>query len=898
MTSVFYTIFIYPITQIIELIFTFSLKIFKDTGFSILSISAIISILCLPLYNAAEKWQILERDTVRRLKPKIDRIKAVFSGDERFMLLQTFYRQNDYHPLYALRGSFAVILQIPFFIAAYSFISNLEAVKGASFFFIDNLGEPDRLISTGAGITLNILPIIMTAVNLLSGAIYAKDFQLKDKIQLYCIAALFLLLLYNSPSALVIYWTANNIFSLFKNIYYKMDFKNKKTVLSVLVCIFLLYISAHLIFIYNGNWFLRVLLSGMCVFSVIVYWTFFFVNRFYKTFLIDIFSPFLPDNSFPLFIFSLSVMFILTGIFLPANLIVSSPIEFSFIDSYTTPLYFIGNTCLQAAGFFILWPLLVYFLLNKFQKPFSLLAAVLLLCSFVNIFFFRGNYGLISVELVYDGDVYHTFRESAKNIIILLVPSTLAIFLCRIKKEKILNTAIILCAVSTMSVSVYNLSTINREYKNFSGLRDASSWSITEVKPLFEISEKGKNTVIIILDRAVNLFIPYIFQEDQELLKKYTGFIYYPNTVSFNHYTVLGMPPIYGGYEYTPFEMNKRTDTPIAAKHNEALLLMPQIFSQSGRKVTVIDPPYPNYSIRDDLSIYSYLENTNAVLTDSRYTKIWLKQHDLAFASVSDTLKRNLLWNSLFRISPLIMRYGIYLQGDYCSPALMNKMLLTLNGYAVLDYLPSLTSITRADEDTFLIMVNNTTHEPSFLQAPEYRPVNVITNFGNSPFSKETAYHANNAAIKRIGDWLDFLKSNNAYDNTRIILVSDHGASPVFKYSTNLPFNIEWYNPLLMVKDFNSSGALETDNTFMSNADVPFIALNGQIENPVNPFTGNEISVSLKSSPLYISISGSFGLSDKNESQINLDPKIDHYVHANIFNPDNWIRADQELSQY
>ena len=892
MTYILYTLFIFPITQIIELIFTFSSKIFKDTAVSILTISVIISVICLPLYNAAERWQIIERDLIKRLKPKIDRIKSVFSGDERFMILQTFYRQNNYHPVYALRSTFGILLQVPFFIAAYSFISHMEAIKGASFFFINNLGEPDRLISINDSITINILPIIMTVINLLSGALYSKDFPLKDKIQLYGISAVFLILLYNSPSALVIYWTANNIFSLLKNIYYKIEHKNKKTILAVIVCVSLIYIAIHLMFFYNGNWFLRILISAVSLFSVFIYWTIFFINKLKLNKKINNIFIKLPNNTFFIFLFSFSALFIITGLYLPSNLIVSSPQEFSFIEGYTTPLFFIGNTFLQSFSFFILWPLLLYFLLKKYQKQFSLLASILLFCSIVNIFFFPGNYGLISVEMVYDGNVYHTFKESIINILILFIPILLVFFLYSIKKEKILCTIIMLCIVSTIFISFINILTINKEYKNMSRLKNNDSWTITEIKPVFELSKNGKNTVIIILDRAVSLFIPYIFQEDQTLFNKYSGFVYYPNTVSFYHYTVLGMPPIHGGYEYTPFEMNKRNDKSIANKHYESFLLMPTIFSQLNYKITVLDPPYFNYSMKDDLQIYNDLQNTSVSITDSRYTKIWLDQHDLTFASTADILKRNLFWNSLFKLSPLALRYGIYLQGDYCASTLMNKMLLTINGYAILDYLPVLTSITQGDENTFLIMVNNTTHEPSFLQAPEYRPANVVTNFGDSPFNKETAYHVNAASIKRIGEWIEFLKANNVYDNTRIILVSDHGASPVFKYKTNLPFNIEWYNALLMVKDFEDSGTLRTDDTFMSNADVPIIALNGLIENPVNPFTGKEITSSLKSNPLYIAISGSFNLSDPSDSQIHLDPKIDHYVHTNIFNPDNWKRIE------
>ena len=58
----------------------------------------------------------------------------------------------------------------------------------------------------------------MTVINIIAGFIYAKKGQIKEKIKLIIIALVFLVLLYNSPSGLVFYWTLNNLFSLCKNI--------------------------------------------------------------------------------------------------------------------------------------------------------------------------------------------------------------------------------------------------------------------------------------------------------------------------------------------------------------------------------------------------------------------------------------------------------------------------------------------------------------------------------------------------------------------------------------------------------------------------------------------------------------------------------------------------------
>jgi len=106
-----------------------------------------------------------------------------------------------------------------------------------------------------------------------------------------------------------------------------------------------------------------------------------------------------------------------------------------------------------------------------------------------------------------------------------------------------------------------------------------------------------------------------------------------------------------------------------------------------------------------------------------------------------------------------------------------------------------------------------------------------------------------------------------------------------------MPENLDNLHPVLMVKDFYASGRLKVDNAFMTNADVPFLVLSGQIENPVNPFTGKEITVDAKKKPQYIAVSGSVHRSNPAETQFNLDPKQDYYIRDNIFDPNNWEKV-------
>ena len=113
-------------------------------------------------------------------------------------------------------------------------------------------------------------------------------------------------------------------------------------------------------------------------------------------------------------------------------------------------------------------------------------------------------------------------------------------------------------------------------------------------------------------------------------------------------------------------------------------------------------------------------------------------------------------------------------------------------------------------------------------------------------------YQTNVAAMLKLGEWLDYLKKNGVYDNTRIIIVSDHGRDleddimPVIEYVDGKNENREmissFFDCVLLVKDYDSD-TFETNDVLSSNADVPAMATAGIIDKPRNPFTGNDLSL-------------------------------------------------------
>ena len=111
-------IFIQPLVLLIECIFTIMSRLFGNYGLAIIMVSIVINLLILPLYKRSDAMQEQERKKQKDMEHWVKHIRKTFKGDERFMMLSTYYRQQEYQPLNAIMCSLSLLLQIPFFIAA------------------------------------------------------------------------------------------------------------------------------------------------------------------------------------------------------------------------------------------------------------------------------------------------------------------------------------------------------------------------------------------------------------------------------------------------------------------------------------------------------------------------------------------------------------------------------------------------------------------------------------------------------------------------------------------------------------------------------------------------------------------------------------------------------------
>ena len=882
--SVLYQLIFMPLQIIFEVIYYLAFRLIGNPGITIVALSFVVNLLVLPLYNRADAIQEAERDIEAKLRKGVEHIKKTFKGDEQLMMLQTYYRQNGYSPLDSIKGSISLFLEIPFFVAAYQFLSHLEILNGATLGPIKDLGAPDGLL-TVAGMTINVLPFVMTAVNLVSAYIFTKDLTSKTKVQLYGMACFFLIFLYASPAGLVVYWTLNNIFNLIKTIICKLDNVDRGInivfgVLGVLIIVFGCFLTP------NPN--LR-----KAFYSTI------FALLLNSRFIYSIFRSKFPGKKESIFeepkrnIFFAGALFlaILVGTLVPSAVIGSSPREFVIVEHFTNPLWYIVSSSAIAVGTLVLWGGVFYWLADDVYK--AKVERVVWFASgvaIVNYMFFNNSFGVLSAMLHYEKRVGFSNSQKIINLVALIA----LIFALNIIWEKYRKNVFEILTIGIVALS-------GMSFFNIMGIYDVLGDTNTTVaakeesKGSFTLSKNGKNVVIVMLDRAMGEYVPYIFNEKPELKDKFTGFTYYANIISHGGHTIFGAPSISGGYEYTPAEINKRDQESLVQKHREASNLMPTLFKNEGFNV---------------VTGASYTEDTTVTDKESASEMVAMNN-------------RNFYFYGIFKSSPVIMQKVLYDNGDYLSGKVLNQEITSLytafgvnknflREIKVLDTLSENSAIGETGNN-FLYFANNATHAPCLLQLPDYTLENRVNNqklvdyddyvidgkkLGMKTRDQVSHYHANMACFIKLADWFDFMKANGVYDNTRIILVSDHGAplrhfdDLVLDNSKDSSKNIEWYYPLLLVKDFDSK-EFAVSEEFMTNADVVSIATKGIIDNPLNPFTGNSINNDAKyNSVQYVFGSHAHSLNKHNKN--TYIPGTWYAVHNDMRDKKNWKIVKEE----
>ena len=478
---------------------------------------------------------------------------------------------------------------------------------------------------------------------------------------------------------------------------------------------------------------------------------------------------------------------------------------------------------------------------------------------------------------------------------LLIIPLivSMCFILLKFNKAHYISLFIVAVGLAGLGISITKISHIKSVYNKDAKNYEKTHIATEEIRPVYHLSKEGKNVVVLFLDRAINSFLPYALKELPELSEQLKGFVYYPNALSFSTNTILGSPAMMAGYEYTPEKLNARSSELLQKKHNEASLVLPTLFVNAGYEVTISDPPCPNYTWKGDLSNFENKKNIRVYELFGKYSNNLREELDLDSKNQQDLIAyREMLNFTTLEILHPILRNTFY--GDfrrfYSEPARF------LNTFSCLYYLPKLTNFT-ASENQYIFIDNETPHEPIYLSKDFITPCNkheapkcVYQTDDDLVF---VHYQTFVAALKQVGKWFDFLRENNVYDNTRIIIVADHGRYiPLSDFSDfSDPTIPSSYDALLLVKDFNGSAPLSIDNDFMTNADTLFFAKKGLPVSNINPFTNKPFEVQKENGINVYPCEGTEWNPEQmvDKTQFTLDKTKAFHVSNDIFQEKNWI---------
>lgn len=376
---------------------------------------------------------------------------------------------------------------------------------------------------------------------------------------------------------------------------------------------------------------------------------------------------------------------------------------------------------------------------------------------------------------------------------------------------------------------------------------------------LFSFSPDQPNTLIIILDSFDARHLREILARDPGLEDRFDGFMFYEDTVANASCTILSVPSIYGGYAYTPEAYNQRPEVSRDDKTVEAMSVLPRAFSDRGYDVSLFGAQFKvgyekvGSHMNHPESLSFIYQLPNSYLPQWR-NKIGVKKTDQDKAFGNSNIIASPLIISLFRSAPNLAKEPLYKYGSLMNASSFFSSQLQENAMldsAMLGLLPELAQ-PDSSRPTLKIIFSGLTHIPWYLPPKSLvptQPESIVPDPSEElpSFYEDTErlqYYTERHALNMLADFNDWLKAKGIYENTQIILVSDH--NDVNWGSTNADLNAAlkkrdgslniggtiFGDPLyiirpeaiLLVKELGSQGPLERSEALMTTADVPAIA--------------------------------------------------------------------------
>ena len=176
-----------------------------------------IAIILLTLVIKTAMWPLQNKATasmkrMQALQPKMTEMREKYKDDPQAMNVEVMklYKQHGVNPF---GGCFPMLVQIPIFFGFYNMLGKAVELRNAKFLWVDDLSQPDTIFHI-LGFPVNVLPLLMAATMVWSMTLQPKSGdQMQQRIMMF-VPLIFISFCYNFASALALYWTVQNLFSI------------------------------------------------------------------------------------------------------------------------------------------------------------------------------------------------------------------------------------------------------------------------------------------------------------------------------------------------------------------------------------------------------------------------------------------------------------------------------------------------------------------------------------------------------------------------------------------------------------------------------------------------------------------------------------------------------------
>lgn len=185
-------------------------------GFAIILVTFTIRIVIWPLHNASTRTM----KRMSKLQPMMMELKEKYPDDPQKVQTETMklYKEYDINPV---GGCLPMFAQIPIFFGFYSMLRSAVELRGAEFMWVKDLALPDTVFELPFGlpflgnpVPINLLPILMVVTMFVQMRMTPQTGDPMQRRIFMLLPFMFFFFCYNFASALALYWTAQNIFSI------------------------------------------------------------------------------------------------------------------------------------------------------------------------------------------------------------------------------------------------------------------------------------------------------------------------------------------------------------------------------------------------------------------------------------------------------------------------------------------------------------------------------------------------------------------------------------------------------------------------------------------------------------------------------------------------------------